>query len=54
MSLKISRYFQHGLLGSIGRELDSFGRSLQKEMDRAGNMVTNEWKKHDTGPVLVS
>ncbi|XP_048779096.1 uncharacterized protein LOC125682511 isoform X2 [Ostrea edulis] len=42
----------HGLLGSLTKDLNKFGRSVQKELDSAGNMIRSEYNQVNYGPVL--
>ena len=44
---------QHGLLGSLTKDLNKFGKSIQKELDSAGNMIRTEYNQHNYGPVMV-
>lgn len=44
---------QHGILGSLTKDLNKFGRSVQKELDAAGNMIRSEYNQHNYGPVMV-
>ncbi|XP_061189294.1 uncharacterized protein LOC133197335 isoform X1 [Saccostrea echinata] len=42
----------HGLLGSLGKDLNRLGGFIQKELDAAGNMIRTEYHQHNYGPVL--
>lgn len=44
----------HGILGSLTKDLNKFGRSVQKELDAAGNMIRSEYNQHNYGPVMES